>query len=59
MEQMTELQDKIDSQNLWELDNQINIAMDALRCPSDESNIKELSGGENEGCFMSTFIKFT
>ena len=46
MEQMTELQDKIDAQNLWELDNQINIAMDALRCPSDESNIKELSGGE-------------
>ena len=46
MEQMTELQDKIDAQNLWELDNQINIAMDALRCPSDDSNIKELSGGE-------------
>ena len=46
MEQMTELQDKIDAQNLWELDNQIDIAMDALRCPSDESNIKELSGGE-------------
>ena len=46
MEQMTELQDKIDAQNLWELDNQINIAMDALRCPSDETNIKELSGGE-------------
>ena len=46
MEQMTELQDKIDAQNLWELDSQINIAMDALRCPSDESNIKELSGGE-------------
>ncbi len=46
MEKMTELQDKIDAQNLWELDNQINIAMDALRCPSDESNIKELSGGE-------------
>ena len=46
MEQMTELQDKIDAQNLWELDNQINIAMDALRCPSDDSDIKELSGGE-------------
>ena len=46
MEQMTELQDKIDAQNLWELDNQIDIAMDALRCPSDDSNIKELSGGE-------------
>ena len=46
MDKMTELQDQIDAQNLWELDNQINIAMDALRCPSDDLNIKELSGGE-------------
>ena len=46
MEKMTELQDQIDAQNIWELDNQINIAMDALRCPSDDLNIKELSGGE-------------
>ena len=46
MEKMTKLQDQIDAQNIWELDNQINIAMDALRCPSDDLNIKELSGGE-------------
>ena len=46
MDKMTELQDQIDAQNLWELDNQIDIAMDALRCPSDDLNIKELSGGE-------------
>ncbi len=43
---MTELQDKIDSENLWELDNQITVAMEALRCPDDEANISELSGGE-------------
>ena len=46
MDEMTKLQDKIDSQNLWELDNQINVAMDALRCPSDDLSVKELSGGE-------------
>ena len=46
MEQMTNLQDKIDSENLWELDNQINIAMEALRCPDDEASVDELSGGE-------------
>ena len=43
---MTKLQDKIDSQNLWELDNQIDVAMDALRCPNDDLSVKELSGGE-------------
>ena len=46
MEQMTNLQDKIDSENLWELDNQIDIAMEALRCPDDEASVDELSGGE-------------
>ena len=46
MDEMTKLQDKIDSQNLWELDNQINVAMDALRCPSDDLSVHELSGGE-------------
>jgi len=46
MEKMTALQDKIDSENLWELDNQISVAMEALRCPSDETSVKELSGGE-------------
>ena len=46
MDEMTKLQDKIDSQNLWELDNQIDVAMDALRCPSDDLSVKELSGGE-------------
>ena len=46
MDEMTVLQDRIDSENLWELDNQINVAMEALRCPNDESSISELSGGE-------------
>ncbi|MEM9792718.1 MAG: energy-dependent translational throttle protein EttA [Pseudomonadota bacterium] len=46
MDKMTELQDQIDAQNLWDLDSQIDIAMEALRCPPDEADPKTLSGGE-------------
>ncbi len=46
MSTMTNLQDKIDSMQLWDLDSKIDIAMDALRCPDDEANISTLSGGE-------------
>ena len=46
MERMTELQDKIDTENLWELDNKVDIAMEALRCPHDEEKVTNLSGGE-------------
>ncbi|MDG2001017.1 MAG: energy-dependent translational throttle protein EttA [Alphaproteobacteria bacterium] len=41
-----ELQAKIDSIDGWDIDRHIEIAMDALRCPSAESNINDLSGGE-------------
>ena len=40
------LQDEIDSRNAWELDNQLEIAMDALRTPPPEMNVSSLSGGE-------------
>ena len=46
MSTMTNLQDKIDSMQLWDLDSKIDIAMDALRCPDDKANISTLSGGE-------------
>lgn len=41
-----ELQDKIDAANAWELDAQLERAMDALRCPEPETRIATLSGGE-------------
>lgn len=41
-----EVQDKIDALDAWELDNKIERAMDALRCPPDDQNISSLSGGE-------------
>jgi ATP-binding cassette ChvD family protein len=46
MEEMTTLQDQIDAQNLWDLDSQVDVAMEALRCPPDSAAISTLSGGE-------------
>ncbi|NVO24935.1 energy-dependent translational throttle protein EttA [Donghicola sp. C2-DW-16] len=46
MEEMTVLQDQIDAENLWELDSQIDVAMEALRCPPDDADVSKLSGGE-------------
>ncbi|MXQ06328.1 energy-dependent translational throttle protein EttA [Alphaproteobacteria bacterium GH1-50] len=45
-EEMAALQDEIDSQNLWDLDSQIDVAMEALRCPPDDADVTTLSGGE-------------
>ena len=45
-DEMAALQDEIDSQNLWDLDSQIDVAMEALRCPPDDANVETLSGGE-------------
>ena len=45
-DEMAQLQDEIDSQNLWDLDAQIDVAMEALRCPPDDASVETLSGGE-------------
>jgi ATP-binding cassette ChvD family protein len=45
-EEATRLQDIIDSQNLWDLDSQVEQAMDALRCPPGDADVTKLSGGE-------------
>jgi ATP-binding cassette ChvD family protein len=45
-DEMSALQDKIDSQNLWDLESQIEMAMDALRCPEGTADVNTLSGGE-------------
>ncbi|MGZ3416728.1 MAG: energy-dependent translational throttle protein EttA [Polyangiales bacterium] len=46
LENQAKLQDKIDAANLWELDRTVDIAMDALRLPPPDAEIKHLSGGE-------------
>ena len=45
-DEMARLQDEIDSQKLWNLDAQVDIAMEALRCPPDGAAVDSLSGGE-------------
>jgi len=45
-DEMAALQDEIDAQNLWDLDSQIDVAMEALRCPPDDAPVDSLSGGE-------------
>ncbi len=45
-DEMAALQDEIDSNNLWDLDSQIDVAMEALRCPPDDAPVETLSGGE-------------
>ncbi len=45
-EEMAALQDEIDAENLWDLDSQIDVAMEALRCPPDDADVDTLSGGE-------------
>jgi ATP-binding cassette ChvD family protein len=45
-DEMAELQDQIDSENLWDLDSQIDVAMEALGCPPDDAGTANLSGGE-------------
>ena len=46
MDRQAELQDKIDAAGAWEIDNKLEVAMDALRTPDSDTPIKVLSGGE-------------
>ena len=45
-DEMAKLQDQIDAENLWDLDSQIDVSMEALRCPPDDDDVTTLSGGE-------------
>jgi len=46
LEKQSQLQEKIEAANGWELENELEVAMDALRCPPPDSKIDVLSGGE-------------
>jgi ATP-binding cassette ChvD family protein len=45
-DEMTKLQDEIEAKGLWDLDSKVDQAMDALRCPPDDADVRKLSGGE-------------
>jgi ATP-binding cassette ChvD family protein len=46
LEEQGRLQDRIDASNAWEIDSQLELAMDALRCPPPDADVTKLSGGE-------------
>jgi ATP-binding cassette ChvD family protein len=46
MEELGRVQDRIDAVNAWDIDSQLELAMDALRCPPPDADVSTLSGGE-------------
>nr|MBA2635775.1 energy-dependent translational throttle protein EttA [Sphingomonas sp.] len=56
MAEMGELQEKIDAVDGWTLDNQLEIAMDALRCPPGEASVDNLSGGEKRRVALTRLL---
>ncbi|MBI1685329.1 energy-dependent translational throttle protein EttA [Caulobacter hibisci] len=56
MEEMTKLQEIIDAKDLWDIDSKIEMAIDALRCPPNDSNIESLSGGEKRRIALARLL---
>ena len=55
-DEMAKLQDQIDAENLWDLDSQIDVSMEALRCPPDDADVTTLSGGEKRRVAMCKLL---
>ncbi|HEY3888194.1 MAG TPA: energy-dependent translational throttle protein EttA, partial [Caulobacteraceae bacterium] len=56
MEEMTALQEKLDAGDLWDIDSKVEMAMDALRCPPDDSGVEKLSGGERRRVALARLL---
>ncbi|HEY7901424.1 MAG TPA: energy-dependent translational throttle protein EttA, partial [Caulobacteraceae bacterium] len=56
MEEMTHLQEKIDAGDFWDIDSRIEMAMDALRCPANDSDVAKLSGGERRRVALARLL---
>ncbi|MEI7973464.1 MAG: ATP-binding cassette domain-containing protein, partial [Bdellovibrio sp.] len=56
IEKQGQLQEKIESVNGWEVDQKIDIAMDALRCPDGNASIEKLSGGEKRRVALARLL---
>ena len=55
-EKASVLQDQIDAQNLWDLESQVEVAMDALRCPPGDASVENLSGGEKRRVALTKLL---
>jgi ATP-binding cassette ChvD family protein len=56
MEEMNALQEKIDAQDLWDIDSRVEMAMDALRCPPNDWSVENLSGGEKRRIALARLL---
>ncbi|MEO5773305.1 MAG: energy-dependent translational throttle protein EttA [Sphingomicrobium sp.] len=56
MEEMGDLQGKIDAVDGWTLDNQLEVAMEALRCPPSDASVDNLSGGEKRRVALTRLL---
>jgi ATP-binding cassette ChvD family protein len=55
-DEMAALQDEIDANNLWDLDAQVEQALDALRCPPGDADVTKLSGGEKRRVALTKLL---
>jgi ATP-binding cassette ChvD family protein len=55
-DEMAKLQDEIDANNLWDLDTQVEQALDALRCPPADAEVTKLSGGEKRRVALTKLL---
>jgi ATP-binding cassette ChvD family protein len=55
-DEMARLQDEIDANNLWDLDAQVEQALDALRCPPGDADVTKLSGGEKRRVALTKLL---
>jgi ATP-binding cassette ChvD family protein len=55
-DEMAKLQDEIEAQGLWDLDTQVEQALDALRCPPGDADVKNLSGGEKRRVALTKLL---
>jgi ATP-binding cassette ChvD family protein len=55
-DEMAKLQDEIDAQNLWDLDAQVEQALDAMRCPPGDASVTKLSGGEKRRVALTKLL---
>src|SRR5471032_3036009 len=55
-DEMAKLQDEIEAQGLWDLDTQVEQALDALRCPSGDADVTKLSGGEKRRVALTKLL---
>ncbi len=55
-DEMAKLQDEIDAQGLWDLEAQVEVAMDALRCPPGDADVAKLSGGEKRRVALTKLL---